>query len=248
VLFLVLVWILLFAVSLALLELLLTTFLGSREVQSVISLDWAGYTVMSDAANPQPEVIGVNASWTVPRVGASSSDSFSAAWIGIGGQLDKTLIQTGTEHDFVNGQEAYSVWYELLPNNSITITTMNIYPGDVISASISLQSSFTNEWIIQIYDKTNGQGFSQNFVYNSSQLSAEWILERPTVNNQLTTLADFGSVTFTEAYATINGNAGTIGSFPYSYVAMNNRQNVQLTSVSSLSMNGSSFTVTYQTS
>lgn len=76
-------------------------------------------------------------------------------------------------------------------------------------------------------------------------LSAEWIVERPTVNNRVRTLAAFGKITFTGCTATIDGNVGTISSFPTIQVTMYNRQNVRLVSVSSLTAKGSSFTVNY---
>jgi hypothetical protein len=245
--FLILFWIVLFIASLFLLSVLLTPFfrISSQGPSVVLTFDWAGYVVASDLVNPQPQVIGVNGSWTVPKVSVSTADSFSAAWVGIGGQFDDTLIQAGSEHDSVKGQEAYSVWYELLPNDSVTIDTMSVSPGDVITASINLVDSDANEWAIQIYDVTNGQRFNQNFVYNSSRLSAEWVVERPTVNNRLRTLADFGSITFEGLYARLNAKIGTIGSFPFSQLIINNRKKVQLTTVSSLGSNGSSFTVSY---
>jgi hypothetical protein len=243
--FLILLWIILFAVSLSLLGFLLGTFLQSGQVASISSLDWAGYSVTSDAANFQPVVTGVSASWTVPVIDVSGGDSFSAAWIGIGGQLDRTLIQAGTEHDSINGQAVYSVWYEMLPADSVTIDTINVSPGDKISASINLVNPNTNEWFIQIYDLTNGQVFDQNVAYNSSMLSAEWIVERPTVSNQLSTLANFGNITFTEAIATVNNHQAGISRFPYSQFIMGNRQNIHLTSVSRIGADGSSFAVTY---
>jgi len=224
------------------------TYLTSTNGRSLISLDWAGYVVVSDYANPQPTVVGVNGSWIVPRVNPSQTDQFSAAWIGIGGQLDDTLIQTGTEHDSVNGAAVYSVWYELLPNDSITITSMNVSPGDQIRASINLVDSVSNQWSIKIRDITNGQTFQNNFFYYSSQLSAEWIIERPTINNTLSGLADFGSATFTDSYATIDTTVGTIKSFPYSQVTMHNRQNNPLVTVSSLDSKGSGFTIDYLSS
>jgi hypothetical protein len=235
----------LFGVSLSLLEVLLTTFLNTSQVASIESLDWAGYTITESASTPQQEVTAISASWTVPAVAVSTTDTFSAAWIGIGGFLDKTLIQTGTEHDSINGQTVYSVWYEMLPDDSININTINVSLGDVISASIRLVDSGTNEWSIQISDVTNGQGFNQNFFYNSTRLSAEWIVERPTVNNRISSLADFGSITFSGMSVAVNQNDGAISNFPYSQVVMNNQQSVQLTSVSSISANGSSFKVTY---
>ena len=182
--FIILIWIVLFATSLFLLQFLLTL-LNTQQSQSVANLDWAGYVVNSNSGNPQPQVTGVDASWVVPRVEATNSDSYSSAWIGIGGQFDRSLIQAGTEHDYVNGNKFYFVWYELLPNTAIRITSMGISAGDTITASISLVNSNENQWVIQVSDITNGHHFEQNFFYNSSMLSAEWMVERPTVNKQL---------------------------------------------------------------
>jgi hypothetical protein len=232
------------AASLYLLSTFLRPFTLPIQVQTLTSTDWAGYSVATDFNSPKQLVTGVSGSWAVPEVTVSQTDTFSAAWIGIGGQLDRTLIQTGTEHDSINGTVEYSAWYELLPDFSIGIN-MNISPGDKIAASIELLNSATNEWTITIADTTNGQSFQQNVQYNSPRLSAEWIVERPTIGQDLGTLANFGSVTFTAASAIIQGNTGSITDFSYVQIIMQDRQNRQLTTVSSLSTGGSSFTVTY---
>jgi hypothetical protein len=243
--FLILIWILLLAASLYLLDLLYTMFVNNPQGQGMLSKAWAGYVVASDLERPHEQVIGVNASWTVPRIGVFSSDAFSSAWIGIGGQFDKTLIQAGTEHDSVNGQEYYSAWYELLPDNAVRITDMRVSAGDLITASITLVDSDTNQWAIRISDVTKGEGFYQTFIYNSSRLSAEWMVERPTVTDEVSMLANFGTLTFKDSYVKIGDNVGNIGSFPYSQVIMTNDLSLQLASVSPLSADGSSFNVTY---
>jgi hypothetical protein len=125
---------------------------------------------------------------------------------------------------------------------------MNVSPGDQIKASINLVDSVSNKWSIEIRDATNGQTFQNDFFYYSSQLSAEWIIERPTINNMLRGLADFGSATFTDSYATIDTTVGTINSFPHSQVTMHNRQNNPLVTVSSLDSKGSGFTIDYLSS
>lgn len=243
--FLILIWILLLAASLYLLDLLYTMFVNNPQGQGMLSKAWAGYVVASDLERPHEQVIGVNASWTVPRIGVFSSDAFSSAWIGIGGQFDKTLIQAGTEHDSVNGQEYYSAWYELLPDNAVRITDIRVSAGDLITASITLVDSDTNQWAIRISDVTKGEGFYQTFIYNSSRLSAEWMVERPTVTDEVSMLANFGTLTFKDSYVKIGDNVGNIGSFPYSQVIMTNDLGLQLASVSPLSADGSSFNVTY---
>jgi len=245
---LILIWIILFASSMYLLELLLAMFASNPQGQSMASADWAGYLVTPDLETPQEQVTGINASWTVPRIGVFSSDAYSSAWIGIGGHSEKTLIQVGTEHDSVNGQEYYSAWYEMLPDVAIRITSMRISAGDLVTASITLVDSDANEWAIRINDVTKGKGFYRTFIYNSSRLSAEWIVERPHVNDEISLLANFGTITFKDSYATIGDNAGKIASFPYSQVIMTNDLSVQLTSVSPLSADGASFNVTYASS
>lgn len=213
--------------------------------QSLTSLDWAGYVVVSDFRNPQPVFTSVSGSWVVPEVAISQRDTYSAAWIGIGGQQDDTLIQTGTQHDSINGQPVYSAWYELLPYDAVTIATINVSAGDTIEAHISLVDSASNEWLVRIVDLTNGQSFSRNLSYDSSRLTAEWIVERPTVNNIIGTLANFGSVTFAGPSATLDSRAVTISDLPFSRVTMYDRHNTQLVSISPLDSRSSSFTVTY---
>ena len=245
---LIVIWIILLAASLYLLDVLLTMFSSNPQGQGLTSTGWAGYLVTSDLENPSEQVAGINASWTVPRIGVSSPDAFSSAWIGIGGYGDKTLIQTGTEHDSVNGQEYYSAWYEMLPDNAIRINSMSISPGDVITASITLINSDTHQWAIRIHDVTNNQGFYQTFIYNASRLSAEWVVEKPHLNEETTTLANFGTITFTDSYAKIGDTVGKIANFSYSQVILTNDLSKQLTSVTPLGADGASFSVTYRSS
>ncbi len=208
-------------------------------------LNWGGYAVASDFNNPLPAVASVSASWVVPTVQVSQTDSFSAAWVGIGGTFGNTLIQIGTEQDCIGGQIVYSAWFELLPSDSVTIDTVDVSPGDVINASITLVNSNLNSWQISLSDLTNGQSFSQNVFYASSQLSAEWIVERPTVNNVLSALADFGTVSFSNCKTTVEGCLGTAGQFSNIQNVMTDRQGAILAEASNLSTDGSSFSVKY---
>ena len=244
---LVVLWMVLLVASVTILSSVVTPFLKTLQTQRLISLDWGGYAVSSNVLFPQPLVSNVSGSWTVPKVTISSFDTFSAAWIGVGGQAndDSTLIQVGSEHDSINGQAVYSLWYEMLPENSIKIQTVTVSPGDKISATVALLDENTNTWLISINDLTSGQGFNQNFVYNSSRLTAEWIIERPTVNNQVSTLADFGSIMFTDAKAQVATTVGTVSAFPNHEIIMETRQNTQLVTISELSRDGASFTISY---
>jgi hypothetical protein len=125
---------------------------------------------------------------------------------------------------------------------------MTIQPQDTIVASITLVNSATNEWNIQISDAANGQVFNHNFIYNSSRSSGEWIMERPTVNNQISALSDFGDLTFNGCYANVNNVVAPISELSFSRIEMTNNQYVALASVSNLGADGASFTVTYERS
>lgn len=210
----------------------------------VNSSDWSGYVVATNLNTPQPSVTRIEASWIVPSVILSTRNSYSATWIGVGGQFDRTLIQTGTEQDSINGVGTYSAWYELLPHAEVTIDSLSVSAGDRITASISLSDPSTNTWLLEIRDFTGEQSFRNSVVYTSSMLSAEWIVERPSVNKVLRNLADFSELTFTGCATTVGGKVETISSLPSIQVTMYN-QNTELASVSPLSSNGSSFTVNY---
>jgi hypothetical protein len=241
-------WIILFTFSMILLE-TLAAYFDNKQSQSLTSSIWSGYVASSDLGNPQSAVTGIRASWIVPNVFTTSIDTYSSAWIGIGGfQPDKSLIQTGTEHDYVNGREFYSAWYEILPDQAIRIEDMSISPGDLITALIELINPQTNEWKIEIKDITKNQEFSINLIYNSSRITAEWIIERPTVNNQISSLANFGSLNFTECYATINTKTASLGEYPHSQVTMTNDLSLQLASVSQISEDNTGFSIQYNKS
>jgi hypothetical protein len=208
-------------------------------------LNWGGYTAASDFNNPQPVITGVSGSWTVPQVTVSQNNTFSAVWVGIGGTFGNTLIQTGTEQDCINGVPTYSAWYELLPNLATTIQTMTISPGDHITASITLTDSTLNVWTISISDQTNGQSFTQTFLYDSTRLSAEWVVERPLVNKALSQLADFGSITFTNCNMEANNKSENLGNLTLTKILLSNSKKIQLVEVSNISSDGASFTIKY---
>jgi hypothetical protein len=208
---------------------------------------WSGYIVASDVQNRLPVVSSVSASWTVPEIKPSENDTFSGVWVGIGGYGEDTLIQIGTEQEYVNGRVAYYAWYELLPDYLARIPNIHVQAGDTVTASISLINENMNTWSIEIADVTRNQRFKRTTVYNSSRLSAEWVVERPKVNGTVSTLADFGNVTFTECKATLDGVTGVISSFSYAQFVMYD-QELQLVAVSPLNDDGSSFTVSYSES
>jgi hypothetical protein len=230
--------------ALSALTLLEGAFNSIPDSHTIASVGWAGY-IVSRSFNEQKDIVSVSASWTIPTVNAANGDGYSSAWIGIGGQEDKTLIQVGTDHNVYNGNSSYGAWYEMLPALSTRINGFNVSPGDRVSAKIMLVNSESEEWNIQITDLTNGNSYNQNVQYHSTRSSAEWVLERSLVNGQITTLADFGSITFNDCRAQVGSQSGYIQDFTYSVVQMTNQQYDRLATTSLLGGDGASFTVKY---
>ena len=238
------IWIVLLVLSLSFLSILQFIFQNNPQGETIESESWAGYIVSRDA-NAKIQVNAINASWTIPSVAASASDEHSSMWIGVGGQLDDTLIQAGAEQDVSSGQETYYSWYELIPAFAVRVNTIDVSPGDVMVASLRLVDPTANRWNIQISDSTTEQYFSTTVAYNSTGSSGEWIIERPTVSNRLSTLADFGNVTFTGCHLGAGSKSGTLKTFYFSGIVMTNSVNTQLASISNIATDGTDFTVKY---
>jgi hypothetical protein len=225
--------------------------LGAEELEarwnpSTTSTNWSGYAVPTAAG----AATAVSGEWTVPTV-TGSGTSYSAVWVGIDGYSSDSVEQTGIEADVVNGVAEYSAWYEMYPSNPVTLS-LAIHPGDTITASVTY-STTTDEFTLTITDLSDPSG-SNNFTTTQSapgaqRSSAEWIVEAPSSGNSVLPLANFGSVTFTNASATINGTTGAINNSAWasSVESINMVSNKGTTedTTSALNSAGTGFTVTY---
>jgi Peptidase A4 family/IPT/TIG domain len=158
---------------------------GTRE--SLASTNWAGYIASGTTFTE------VQSNWTVPSVIPSQSAEYSAQWVGIDGVLDSDLIQTGTGEATSGGTTSYNAWFELLPANEVVING-TVVPGDSMTAMISEGSP--GSWTIFIEDVTQGWHYTSTVSYPISAQTAEWIQEAPDVNGSPSTLADFGTTSF----------------------------------------------------
>ena len=153
------------------------------------STNWSGYIESGNFTS-------VSASWTVPAVQAASDLEAAGTWIGIDGVNLNTLIQTGTGENTAGGVVEYDAWYEVLPQQSITIG--GVTPGDNMQASIVESAPNSNSWTLSIEDVTSAQQFSTNLVYATPGIAADWIQEAPSDGQgNVLTLADYGTVMFT---------------------------------------------------
>lgn len=214
----------------------------NASVTQTSSLNWVGYAD-SAAANT---VTAVNGAWTEPAVKCPSHGTLYAAfWVGIDGFNSNTVEQTGTLAQCSRGVATYSAWWELYPLNSIQpISTMTVAPGDSITASVTYSSS---GYTMTITDHTNGGSFSTTGNQSgTSRSSAECVGERPSSGGSLTSLANFGTMTFSSCTATISGVTAGIGAYASTYaITMVNNHHATLATVSATSNSGQTFSVTW---
>jgi hypothetical protein len=164
--------------------------------------NWAGYDVTWLGLNPQQHLRSdISARWTQPNVTcAPGQNSASTIWVGLDGDGDSTLEQTGTSADCVNGQPVYHGWREFYPAASVTYS-QPVRPGDAILAQAQFHPQTTN-FVVTLTDLT--QGWSHVYGGRSPDAqrhSAEIVVEAPTnpSTGRPYPLANFGAVTFTEA-------------------------------------------------
>ena len=170
------------------------------------SANWAGYSATG------AQFSKVSGSWVQPEASCDSGTGDAAFWVGIGGATEESsaLEQTGTEVDCSSGSPVYSAWYELVPAASVPVD-LEVNPGDHMSASVGVDGTQVS---IALSNDTTGRSFTKTLSMDSPDTSsAEWIAEAPSAcqvsSCQTVPLADFGTVAFTDATATGDGQTGT---------------------------------------
>ena len=180
--------------------------------QSSVSANWSGYRVASQNGDAFSKVSG---SWVEPSAKCDSGQSHASFWVGLGGSGDGNgaLEQTGTAVDCnSSGTADHYAWYELLPAAPVQLD-LTISPGDHMSSSVAVNGTSVT---INVADQTTGKSVTKTLQMNDPDVStAEWIAEAPSTCDgsgdcQPLTLANFGTVAFSNASATAAGHTGTI--------------------------------------
>jgi hypothetical protein len=179
---------------------------------TLYSTNWSGYGAAAGSGQTFASVVG---SWTVPAVTPSASgDTYSCHWIGLDGFNSGTVEQIGTESDVINGSPVYFAWFEFYPDPEMVITNLAVSPGDQMTALVrydGLQTSGQYQgqyaYFMALLNVTtnmevNGALYTS---YSGAHSSAEWIAEAPSVDGDQSALANFGSVTFTDSSAALDG-------------------------------------------
>jgi hypothetical protein len=218
------------------------------------STNWAGYVATAGRNQAFTSVLG---SWQVPAVTAppagSSSGTYSAFWVGLDGWQDPTVEQLGTSSFYTSSGAYYYAWYEMYPQFSIPIG-MVVSPGDSMTASVTYEGGAN--FRLSMQNITTGAIFSidQTSTFDQGQFasadlrtSAEWIAESPGIgaSGTISSLANFGTVTFSGASATLGTtDTGTISNFTNSAIQLASGVGGLGATPSPLNTDGNSFSVT----
>jgi hypothetical protein len=151
-------------------------------------------------------------SWSVPAAHqplyppvCSSTWFYSYQWVGFDGWGSNDVLQAGTEADATCTSTLYSFWYEWFPYAQTRISSPTILPGDFAQIEVwyTTSSPYGHAMVSNL---TAGTGAVVGFNPPSGTTyvgdSAEWVLERPTINGSLADLPNVDAAyTGNEAWA-----------------------------------------------
>jgi hypothetical protein len=213
------------------------------------SYNWSGYSASAPSGSA---FTNISSTWVIPTLQASSS-GYSADWVGFDGVTDGTVEQCGTMAYISSGESAtYFAWYEFYPANAEEITSLKVQPGDTMNAEITYEgfngSSGKYAYYFDLSDQTTGKSFIDTLYTssNDARSSAEWIDEAPTVNGSQSTLANFGSVTFSNDVAALNGGSNqALGTLSSTGWEMYSESGNVIAVPTSLNSTGEAFNINY---
>jgi hypothetical protein len=225
---------------------------GERPSGGVNSTNWSGYAVTGTAFT---KAVG---SWKEPKANCTKTpNTYAAFWVGIDGYASSTVEQTGTLIVCSGTTAQYYAWYEFYPAALTIISTITVSPGDKITAEVVYTGS---EFETKITDATTKKSFTQKgTVSGAARSSAEWIAEAPccTTSGGILPLTDFGTAEFGDDYtkvagtndatdSTTSGPISAYGSAVEAITMVNGNSGADEAVPSSLTTDGSSFTVVWK--
>jgi hypothetical protein len=160
--------------------------------------NWSGYAATGTSSFNEAQSTFIQPTVTCPVAGA-----WTLFWVGFDGFNNNTVEQAGTAAQCSTGnksQPIYYAWWEMYPTNTIQMMPITIKPGNTIQATVSYTASNAN-YSLNVTDLSNRQQYTTltrcAANLTCARQSAEWIVERPTLNGSYTPLADWGTMNLT---------------------------------------------------
>jgi autotransporter-associated beta strand protein len=217
------------------------------------SPNWSGFL---DLAPSGGAFTDIDATWVIPTVHASASGTtYTSDWIGFDGAnglSDPTVEQCGTSESITSlGSATYVAWYEFAPLDQINVS-LTVNPGDTINAEVTYEPTESSPgdyvYLFDLSDVTTGKSFksTESTSSNDARSSAEWINEAPDVGSSEATLANYGTVTFSNDVAALNGGSDqALSTLSNAYATLMSQNSKYYSVPTSLDSTGEGFSVIY---
>ena len=157
---------------------------------------WSGYSARSGGYTT------VSASWIEPTVDCRTGGEV-VFWVGLDGDGNNNVEQTGTHVLCRNGRAIHTGWWETFPCYNIIDYGHTVRAGDRISSTVTDNGNGS----YRLYLRDDTQGWTEQpdkrACSGAGDVSAEVITETPIYSNGPSALANFGTVTYTNI--SING-------------------------------------------
>lgn len=168
---------------------------------------WAGYAVTVEPGSISA-FSHVEGWYYEPTFGVSRcTPTTEVTWAGLGGYYNPYnggwLAQDGTAWNS-NGADAHEAWWEIVPANNLTPINYYATPGVIMDVSVRVISGGFRFWFYNYAGPS--MAFDESFTGSSNSLSAEVVVERPSVGGTPTNLANFQTLRVWQSEAWINGN------------------------------------------
>lgn len=227
--------------------------------QEVGTTNWSGYEVATSFTSPQPQAVTmISGAWAIPQLHPTPDNSAVSVWIGIDGDatLSSNMIaQIGTTQKYspTGGVQTPYAWFQMFPEmmDSQIISTVPVSVGDIMVATVTYLAAEGGLYYfnMEITNLTQNVSSGTFLAYTSTPpdlICAEWIVEAPQFEGVLSSLADFGNLTFTSCTATINGATQAVGGFPNQEFVMVTPQDVLKATPYDLYNSGQNFRVRWE--
>jgi len=188
------------------------------------STNWSGFAVYRDPyvldRNAPPPYVFVSAEWYVPSVaGEQGIQDNSVLWVGMDGETNGDVLQDGTGQDAI-GTNFFGIkwtmasiyaWAEFFPLDMQVLPNFKVGPGDHMLGQVWMGNAGsvpTLSGVFGVCFLQNLSNGSASYVYITPPAgttftgsSAEWIMERPTIDGALPDLSDYGAAMMLNAWA-----------------------------------------------
>jgi len=158
--------------------------------------NWSGY-----AATSNTPYLKVQSTFVQPKVTCPVPGAWTLFWVGFDGFTNGTVEQAGTAAQCSTGtnpQPVYYAWWEMYPTNNIQVMPITIRVGDTVQTSVTYTAS-NRQYAMNVTDLSySSQRYTRvatcAYGLTCARQSAEWIVERPTVNGAYAPLANWSTM------------------------------------------------------